>query len=102
MDEDKLILYGAIAVGSYFLLSKFMNPDQVDAGEARNLVANAAIAGNRSTWYAPLQGKQAILDEGNTNTTYFIDEKDINAMPRWQRILFSWGVSPKTLFGGMI
>jgi len=102
MDEEKLLIYGAILVGGYFVLNKFFSPDRVTPKEATNLVANAAIMGNRETWFAPLQGKQAIMEEGSDiNTTFFIGDKDINAMPRWQQILFSWGVSPKALFGGM-
>lgn len=100
MDSDDLLLIGALAAAG-FLFYKLFVPAKVSDAEAKDYTIKAASERGLETWYAPLQGKQAILDSsGGRNVTYFLSGEDYNKMQRWERLAFQNPLYPlKKLFG---
>lgn len=101
--EDKIIIGVAGIVAGIYIFNMLKNPDTVDQKAVNDYTIKAAIARNQDTWYAPLQGKQAIAETNadGSSTTYFIDDSDYNSMSRWERLLFSWDIPLKNIFGSI-
>lgn len=99
--EDKLIIAGVAIVAGLYLWKKLSTPELVSQSDVNKYTQLAAQARDTQTWFAPLQEKQAIAEtnrDGST-TTYFLDDEDYNSMSRWQRLLYSWDVPLKNIFG---
>ena len=95
--DTKIIIAGVALMAGYFLYKKLANPATATPKEVYTYTFLAGNAGNHDVWSSTLNPGSTMInyDNGNgTNTTYEVTPDIYNAMNRWQRLLYSWGINP--------
>lgn len=72
MDQDKLILYGALAVGGYLVYRHFVKPDGMD----KEGLANTATRAGLDTYPSTFGESATYVQVGNT--TYKIRDSELS------------------------